>query len=209
VAMKIAVKNLANETLREIDLPDEVFGYPYKQDLIHLAVVSILAGRRAGTHQTKTRGEVSGSGRKLWRQKGTGRARVGSIRTPLWRHGGTVHGPQPRDYSNHLSRGEKRNALKSALSRKLLEQKIVVVDGLDLQSHKTAALKQQLAGLGIEGKALLIDRHDNRNLELASRNQPGLKLVDALAVNVYDVVDKTYLVTSLQALGRLIEVLAR
>ena len=209
MAMKIAVKNLANETLREIDLPEEVFGYPYKQDLIHLAVVSILAGRRAGTHQTKTRGEVSGSGRKLWRQKGTGRARVGSIRTPLWRHGGTVHGPQPRDYSNHLSRGEKRNALKSALSRKLQEEKIVVVDGLDLQSHKTAALKQQLAGLGIEGKALLIDRPDNRNLELASRNQPGLKLVDALAVNVYDVVDKTYLVTSLQALGRLIEVLAR
>jgi len=209
VAMKIAVKNLANETLREIDLPDEVFGYPYKQDLIHLAVVSILAGRRAGTHQTKTRGEVSGSGRKLWRQKGTGRARIGSIRSPLWRHGGTVHGPQPREYSNHLSRGEKRNALKSALSRKLLEQKIVVVDGLDLQSHKTAALKQQLAGLGIEGKALLIDRRDNRNLDLASRNQPGLKLVDALAVNVYDVVDKTYLVTSLQALGRLIEVLAR
>lgn len=209
MAMKIAVKNLANQTLREIDLPEEVFGYPYKEDLIHLAVVSILAGRRAGTHQTKTRGEVSGSGRKLWRQKGTGRARIGSIRSPLWRHGGTVHGPQPRDYSNHLSRGEKRNALKSALSRKLQEQKIVVVDGLELQSHKTAALQQQLAGLGIEGKALLIDRQDNRNLELASRNQPGLKLVDALAVNVYDVVDRTYLVTSLQALGRLIEVLAR
>jgi large subunit ribosomal protein L4 len=207
--MKIAIKNLANETVREIDLPDEVFGYPYKQDLIHLAVVSILAGKRAGTHQTKTRGEVSGSGRKLWRQKGTGRARIGSIRSPLWRHGGTVHGPQPRDYSNHLSRGEKRNALKSALSRKLFEEKLVVVERLDLSTHKTAELRKQLQGLGIEGKALLVDRHDNRNLELASRNQPGLKVVDALAVNVYDVVDRPYLVTSEAALGRLIEVLQR
>ena len=209
MAMKIAVKNLANETLREIDLPDEVFGYPYKQDLIHLAVLSIQAGKRAGTHQTKTRGEVSGSGRKLWRQKGTGRARVGSIRTPLWRHGGTVHGPQPRDYADHLSRGEKRNALKSALSQKLKEEKIVVLDGLELQSHKTAALRKQLLGLGVDGKALLVDRHDNENLHLASRNQQALKVVDALAVNVYDVVDRPYLVTSVQALGKLIEVLAR
>jgi large subunit ribosomal protein L4 len=209
MAMKVAVKSLGNDTVREIDLPDEVFGYPYKQDLIHLAVVSHLAGLRRGTHQTKTRGEVSGSGRKLWRQKGTGRARVGSIRTPLWRHGGTVHGPQPRDYGNKLSRGEKRNALKSALSRKLEEQKIVVVDGLDLQSHKTAAFRKQLEALGIAGKVLLIDRLDNRNLELASRNQPGLKVVDALAVNVYDVVDRPFLVASEAALGRLIEVLQR
>jgi large subunit ribosomal protein L4 len=207
--MKIAVKNLANETLREIDLPEEVFGYPYKEDLIHTAVLSVLAARRAGTHQTKTRGEVSGSGRKLWRQKGTGRARVGSIRTPLWRHGGTVHGPQPRDYSNHLTRGEKRNALKSALSRKLQEERIVVLDGLELSSHKTAALRKQLQGLGVEGKALLIDRLDNHNLELASRNQAALKVVDALAVNVYDVVDRPYLVVSAGALGRLIEVLAK
>jgi large subunit ribosomal protein L4 len=207
--MKIAVKNLANETLREIDLPEEVFGYPYKEDLIHTAVLSILAGRRAGTHQTKTRGEVSGSGRKLWRQKGTGRARVGSIRTPLWRHGGTVHGPQPRDYSNHLTRGEKRNALKSALSRKLQEERIVVLDGLELQSHKTAALDQQLRGLGIDGKALLVDRLENRNLELASRNLARFKVVDALAVNVYDVVDRSYLVVSASALNRLIEVLAK
>jgi len=207
--MKIAVKNLRNETLREIDLPEEVFGYPYKADLIHTAVVAQLAGQRAGTHQTKTRGEVSGSGRKLWRQKGTGRARVGSIRTPLWRHGGTVHGPQPRDYSKHLSRGEKRNALKSALSQKLKEERIVVLDGLELDSHKTAALRQQLLGLGIDGKALVVDRHDNEKLELASRNQPALKVVDALAVNVYDVVDRSYLVTSVAALGRLIEVLSR
>ena len=207
--MKIAVKNLANETVREIELPDEVFGYPFKQDLIHAAVVSIQAGLRRGTHQTKTRGEVSGSGRKLWRQKGTGRARVGSIRTPLWRKGGTVHGPQPRDYGNHLSRGEKRNALKSALSRKLQENEIVVVDGLDLSSHKTAAFSRQLEGLGIEGKALVVDRHDNRNLELASRNHPKLKVVDALAVNVYDVVDRRFVVASEAALGRLIEVLSR
>ena len=207
--MKIAVKSLAGETLREIEIPDEVFGYPYKQDLIHAAVVSILAARRRGTHQTKTRGEVAGSGRKLWRRKGTGRARVGSIRTPLWRKGGTVHGPVSRDYGNHLSRGEKRNALKSALSRKLAEERILVVDGLELSSCKTAAFSQQLQELGIDDKALLVDRHDNRNLELASRNQPGLKVVDALAVNVYDVVDRPFLITSVDALRRLIEVLER
>jgi large subunit ribosomal protein L4 len=208
-AMKVAVKSLANETVREIDLPDEVFAYPYKSDLIHLAVVSHLAAKRSGTHQTKTRGEVSGSGRKLWRQKGTGRARVGSIRTPLWRHGGTVHGPQPRDYATKLSRGEKRNALKSALSRKLLEEKIVVIDGLDLGSHKTAAFAKQLQALGIEGKVLLIDRQDNHNLELASRNLAGTKLVDPLGVNVYDVVDRPFLLASEAALERLIEVLSR
>ena len=207
--MKIPVKSLSNETVREIDLPDEVFAYPYKQDLIHAAVVSILAAQRAGTHQTKTRGEVSGSGRKLWRQKGTGRARMGSIRSPIWRKGGTVHGPQPRDYKNKLSRGEKRNALKSALSRKLVEEKILVVDGLDLDTPKTGAFSKLLRGLGVDGKALVVDSRENQNLELASRNQPGLKVVDALGVNVYDVVDRPFLVTSEAALGRLIEVLSR
>ena len=207
MTMKIAIKNLANETVKEMELPEEVFGYPYKEDLIHTAVVSTLAARRAGTHKTKTRAEVTGSGRKLWRQKGTGRARTGGLRSPLWRKGGTVHGPQPRSYSNGLSRREKRNALRSALSRKLAEEGLVVLDRLELDSHKTGALDAQLAALGIEGKALLVDSAGNDKLTLASRNNPRLKLVDALGVNVYDVVDRPYVVTSEAALGKLIEVL--
>lgn len=207
--MKISIKNLSNETVKEMELPSEVFEYPYKQDLIHAAVVAVRAARRRGTHQVKGRSEVSGSGRKVWRQKGTGRARVGDIRNPIWRKGGIVHGPTTRDHSKGLSRREKRNALKSALSRKLAEEKIVVLDALELDSHKTAALARQLADLGIEGKALLVDRFDNRNLHLASRNIPSLKVVDALGVNVYDVLDRPFLITSEEALGRLVEVLQR
>jgi large subunit ribosomal protein L4 len=162
-----------------------------------------------GTHATKTRAEVSGSGRKLWRQKGTGRARVGDIRNPKWRKGGIVHGPQPRSYEKGLSPREKRNALKSALSRKLADERIVVLDSFELDSPKTQAFVQQLAGLGVDGKALLVDQHDNVNLALASRNNRSLKTVDALAVNVYDVVDRGWVVLSEPALDRLVEVLAR
>ena len=195
--------------LREIDLPEEVFGYPYKEHLIHEAVQAYLAGLRRGTHKTKNRSEVSGSGKKLWRQKGTGRARTGDIRNPKWRKGGTVHGPVPRSYEKDLSRREKKNALKSALSRKLAEESIVVLDGLALGSHKTRDLVARLNGLGIAGKALLVDSLDNHDLALASRNVKALKAVDALAVNVYDVVDRRYLVLTEEALNRLVEVLAK
>jgi large subunit ribosomal protein L4 len=207
--MKIAVKNFDNKQVREIELPEEVFGYPYKQHLIHEAVQAYLAGLRAGTHKVKTRSEVSGSGRKLWRQKGTGRARTGDIRNPKWRKGGTVHGPVPRSYEKDLSRREKRNALKSALSRKLADQSILVLESLDVDSHKTRELMKRLKGLGIQGKALLVDSIDNHNLALASRNARELKAVDALAVNVYDVVDRSVLVVSESALSRLVEVLSK
>ena len=207
--MKIAVKNFDDKVLREIELPESVFAYPFNEHLIHEVVVGILAARRAGTHKTKDRSEVSGSGKKLFRQKGTGRARTGDIRNPKWRHGGTVHGPQPRSYANALSAREKRNALKSALSQKLAESRIVVLDSLALSSHKTKDLISRLGRLGIEGKALLVDVHDNRELALAARNNRALKTVDALAVNVYDVVDRPYLVLSESALGRLVEVLAK
>ncbi|MGH9380952.1 MAG: 50S ribosomal protein L4 [Thermoanaerobaculia bacterium] len=207
--MKVQVVNLDNQPVRELELPDAVFGYPYKEHLIHVAVEALRAAQRRGTHKTKTRGEVSGSGRKPWRQKGTGRARVGSIRTPLWRGGGVVHGPQPRSYETRLSAREKRNALKSALSRKLAEERLLVVDSFELAGHKTKDLASSLAGLGIEGKALLVDGRDNRNLELASRNHPAVKMVDALAVNVYDVVGRPHFVVSEEALMRLTEVLAK
>jgi large subunit ribosomal protein L4 len=207
--VKIAVKNLDNQPVREIDLPDTVFAYPYKEHLIHEAVQAYLAGLRRGTHKVKTRSEVSGSGRKLWRQKGTGRARTGDIRNPKWRKGGTVHGPVPRSYEKGLSVREKKNALKSALSQKAAEQQIVVLESLDLGSHRTRELLARLSGLGIDGKALLVDTHDNHNLTLAARNERRLKTVDALAVNVYDVVDRSHLVLSEGALNRLVEVLAQ
>ncbi|HVS62448.1 MAG TPA: 50S ribosomal protein L4 [Thermoanaerobaculia bacterium] len=207
--MKLAIKNLANESVGEAEVPDEVFNYPYKEHLIHEVVVAVRAAQRAGTHKAKVRSEVSGSGRKLWRQKGTGRARVGSRRTPLWRGGGTVHGPQPRSYEKKISAREKRNALKSALSRKVAADRLLVLDTLELESLKTKGLAAALSGLGVDGKALLVDRFDNRNLALAARNNPKLKTVDALGVNVYDVVDRPFLVFSQEALGRLVEVLGR
>lgn len=207
--MKIAVKNLSNQQVREIEVPDAVFAYPYKAHLIHEAVLAYQAGLRAGTHKTKDRSEVSGSGKKLWRQKGTGRARTGDIRNPKWRKGGTVHGPVPRSYAKDLSVREKKNALKSALSQKAAESRILVLDSLELDSHRTRELLKRLTGLGIDGKALIVDSFDNQNLALAARNERKLKTVDALAVNVYDVVDRGYLVLSEGALNRLVEVLAK
>jgi len=205
--MKIAVRNLENQEVGQFDLPEDIFSYPYKQHLIHTAVQAHLAGARAGTHSTKVRSEVAGSGRKLWKQKGTGRARMGSARSPIWRKGGTVHGPRPRDYSKALTVGEKKNALKSALAEKLREERIIVLDHLAVPTKRTKDLVGVLAKLGADGKVLIVDRQDNENLVLASRNNPRTKAVDALGVNVYDVVDRTYLVVSEQALGRLVEVL--
>jgi large subunit ribosomal protein L4 len=207
--MKIAVKSLENRQLREIEVPETIFGYPYNEHLIHEAVQAYLAGRRRGTHKTKTRAEVSGSGKKLWRQKGTGRARTGDIRNPKWRHGGIVWGPVPHTYEKALSVREKKNALKSALSRKIAEERIVVLESLTLPTHRTAELVARLTGLGVAGKALLVDVHDNHNLNLAARNNRAVKTVDALAVNVYDVVDRPFLVLSEGALNRLVEVLAK
>jgi large subunit ribosomal protein L4 len=207
--MKIAIKSFDNQELREIELPESVFAYPYNEHLIHEAVQAYLAGRRRGTHKTKTRAEVSGSGKKLWRQKGTGRARTGDIRNPKWRHGGIVWGPVPHTYEKGLSVREKKNALKSALSRKIAEERIVVLENLDLGSHRTRELAARLDTLGIAGKTLLVDAHDNQNLRLAARNNRALKTVDALAVNVYDVVDRPFVVFSEGALNRLVEVLAK
>ena len=206
---ELAVRSLDNEAVGKVDLPEEVFAYPYKEHLIHLAVVALRAARRAGTHKAKGRHEVRGSGVKPHRQKGTGRARAGSRRSPLRRGGGVVHGPHPRSHGNKLSRNEKRNALKSALSRKLIEERIVVIDSLDLDSHKTGAFAARLKGLGIDGKALIVDDRGNRNLMLASRNHPHLKAVDAMGVNVYDVVDRGYVLFSENAIGRLSAVLRR
>jgi len=207
--MKITIKNLTNDDVGQLELPEEVFAYPFKEHLIHTAVRAWRAAQRRGTHKVKGRAEVAGSGRKLWRQKGTGRSRVGSIRSPLWRKGGTVHGPQPRSYKMGLSVREKKNALKSALSRKLADAQIMVLESLELPSYKTGELAKTIAGLGVERRALLVDSRDNEKLLRASRNNPRLKSVDALAVNVYDVVDRDCIVFSEAALKTLVEVLVR
>jgi large subunit ribosomal protein L4 len=207
--MKVQIKNLENKAVGELELPDTIFDYPFKEHLIHLAVEAWRAAQRQGTHKVKTRGEVRGSGRKPWRQKGTGRARVGSVRTPLWRSGGIVHGPQPRSHEKGLSPREKRNALKSALSRKLADEQIVVLDSFELATHKTQDLMRHLVELGVADKVLLVDSQDNENLMLASRNNPAVKAVDALALNVYDVVGRAHIVISQAALQRMTEVLAK
>lgn len=206
--MKIKVESLAGSEPREVEVPDAIFDYPYKEHLIHTAVQAVRAAARRGTHKTKVRSEVAGSGRKVWRQKGTGRSRVGGARSPIRKGGGTSHGPRPRSYEMGLSVREKKNALKSALSRKLADSELRIVESLELGTHKTAKLVADLKGLGIECKALLVDSMMNEKLTLAARNNPTLKTVDALAVNVYDVVDRDQVVVSEPALGVLVEVLS-
>jgi large subunit ribosomal protein L4 len=203
----IDVKNWDNKTVGSVELPEEIFSYPYKEHLVHEAVRNYLAGLRQGTHKTKTRAEVSGSGKKPFRQKGTGRARQGGSRPPIHRHGGTVFGPQPRDYSYKMNTKEKKAALKSALSRRVKEGKFVVVSDMSVDESKTKAFAQKVAGIGVEGKALLVDTMENTNAVLASRNNPKLQFVDALHVNVYDVVNSRYIVLSQAALERLKEAL--
>ena len=181
------VRNLEGKTVGQVELADAVFAAGVNPHLLHEAVRWYLAGQRAGTHKTKGRGEVSGSGRKLWRQKGTGRARVGSIRSSIWRKGGTVHGPQPRSYAYALPRKMVQGALRSALSAKFADQKLTVVDGWTLGSHKTKEFRRALSRLdGHTRTILLVQDPGNRNLELASRNLDGVKVVAPAALQPYD-----------------------
>ena len=204
----IDIKNWDNKTVGSVELPEEIFAYPYKEHLVHEAVRNYLASLRQGTHKTKVRSEVSGSGKKPFRQKGTGRARQGGARPPIHRHGGTVFGPQPRDYSYKMNTKEKKAALKSALSRRVKEGKLVIVNDMAVDEAKTKSFALKMAGIGIDGKALLIDTLENTNAVLASRNNPKLNFVDALHVNVYDVVNSRYIVLSQAALDRLTEALS-
>ncbi len=204
----IDVKDWNNKKVGSVDLPEEIFAYPYKEHLVHEAVRNYLASLRQGTHKTKTRSEVAGSGKKPFRQKGTGRARQGGNRPPIHRHGGTTFGPQPRDYSYKMNTKEKKAALKSALSQRVKEGKFVVVSDMSVDEAKTKAFAQKVAAIGVDGKALLIDTMENTNAVLASRNNPKLNFVDALHVNVYDVVNSRYVVLSQAALDRLTEALS-
>jgi len=205
----VDVKNLSGKKVGQMELSDAVFAAPVNEHLLHETVRWYLASQRAGTHKTKGRGEVSGSGKKLWRQKGTGRARVGSIRSSIWRKGGTVHGPQPRSYAYRLPRKMFLGALRSALSTKLAEEKLVVVDAWALESHKTKALREVLNRFdGDQRSMLLVEANANRNLELASRNLERVKLVAPHALQPYDLLKHDRLVLTQDAAARLGSALA-
>jgi large subunit ribosomal protein L4 len=182
----VDIIDLSNKKVGTVDLSDAVFAAPVNEALLYEAVRHHLAGVRRGTAKTKTRHEVAGSGKKLWKQKGTGRARMGSIRSPLWRHGGTTHGPQPRDYSYKLPKKMQLGALRSALSAKLRDGELRVVSEFALSEAKTKLMRKTLDALEIARTALLVDNAENRNLELSSRNLEGVKLVASRDVNVYD-----------------------
>jgi large subunit ribosomal protein L4 len=205
----VEVVDLNNSVVGSLELSDEVFDAPLNKDLLYEAVRHSQAARRGGNAKTKTRHEVSGSGKKLWRQKGTGRARVGSIRSPLWRHGGTTHGPQPRDYSYKLPRKMLLGALRSALSAKLRDGELRVVSEFSLADHKSKGMRSVLNLLGAPKTVLLVDNGENRNLALGARNLAGVKLVSSKEVEVYDLLGHAGVLISQAAVQKLSEALAK
>ena len=200
----IDVYNLSGAKVGTLDLADEVFG-AVNEDLLWEAVKHYRAAGRAGTHATKNRWRVSGSGKKLWKQKGTGRARIGSIRSPLWRHGGTVHGPQPRSYDYAFPRKKLLGALRSALAAKLADGKLVVVNSFEVKEPKTKAFAESLGKLKIDGTTLLVEVSavENKNLELSSRNIDGLELVKANEVHPYHIMRHEHVIFAQPALEKL------
>ena len=206
--MQIDVVNNENAKVGSVELRDEVFGGRVNTDLIWESVVHANASERRGTHATKNRALVSGSGKKPWRQKGTGRARVGSTRTPLWRHGGTVFGPQPRSYDFKLSKKVERGALRAALATKLKDGALVVVDTLSASEIKTKAAAELLKRLGCEGKAVLVDVAVDEKLSRSVRNIPGVSFVPSARLTARDVIDAARVVATQGALEKLQEALA-
>jgi large subunit ribosomal protein L4 len=206
--MQLDVVNNENQRVGSVDVNDEVFGGRVNGDLLWESVVHANAAERRGTHATKNRALVSGSGKKPWRQKGTGRARVGSSRTPLWRHGGTVFGPQPRGYGFKLSKKVERGALRAALSQKLKDGEIVVVDVLAAADVKTKAAVELLKRLGVTGKAVLVDVAVDEKLSRSVRNIPGVSIVPSARLTARDVLYATRVVATQGALEKLQEALA-
>jgi len=203
----IEVKNLEGQTVKQLELADEVFSVRPNQSLLWQAVNAYLASLRRGTHSTRTRGEVRGGGKKPWRQKGTGRARAGSIRSSLWRHGSIAHGPQPRDYSTRPPQKMLRGALRSALAAKFQERKLTIVDQFALPDVKTKFLADALTKLGLEKSVLVIPDSPNHNLERSARNLQGCDLGRHHNVQAYDVLSHDGLLVSEKALARIQEAL--
>jgi large subunit ribosomal protein L4 len=206
--MQLDVVNNNNEKVGAFDVRDDVFGGRVNTDLIWESVVRANAAKRRGTHATKNRALVSGGGKKPWRQKGTGRAQVGSSRTPLWRHGGTVFGPQPRSYEYQLPKKVERGALRAALAQKLNDHQLVVVDALVVDEIKTKAAAAMLKRLGVDGKAVMIDVAPDEKLARSVRNIPGVSLLSSGRVTASDVMRATRVVATRSALEKLQEALA-
>jgi large subunit ribosomal protein L4 len=201
--MNLDVVNAKNEKVGTVALSDDLFGSRVHTDLIWEAVVHEQAERRRGTHAAKTRSEVSGSGRKLWKQKGTGRARVSDLRNPIWRKGGVVFPPSPRDYGFHLPKRVRRGALREALAFKVQQGAVTVVDALSVREVKTKAAAEMLKGLGASGKTLVIDIDLDRQLHLSTRNIAGVRYVRARQISARDVMDATKVIATQPAIERL------
>ncbi len=207
--MKIEVKNWDNETVSEIDVPEEIFAHEASEHLVWEVVRAQLAARRRGTHKTKNRALVKGTRSKPWKQKGTGRARAGSRQSPLWRKGGTVFGPQPRSYAQKVNKKARRNALKGVLSQRLAQGQLIVLNTMALDTPKTKGFIANLDKLGMKDqKVLLVDGIENINLHLASRNKVGVKMLDSGNLSVYEVLNHRFIVASEPALRNLVEVLS-
>lgn len=206
---KVDVRNLNNKVVGKLELSGEVFEYEASETLVWEAVTAFLAAQRKGTHATRGRSDVHGGTSKPWRQKGTGRARIGTTRSPLWAGGGTVHGPSPRDYTTSFPKKKRRGAVKLVLSDKLKDQRLLVVEDFNLESHRTKDFTPVLKQLELTGKLLLIDSRENRNLYLSSRNLPGVKMVPTDSVNIYDLLNCEKVVFSKEAIIELQEVLQK
>lgn len=207
----VEVRNLKNKKVGEIELPDAVFGAEFNESLVHTSVTNYLANRRQGTSATKTRGNVSGSGKKLWKQKGTGRARIASLRSPLWKGGGNVHGPQPRDWSYQIPRRMRRGALRSALSERLREGNLIVIEDFKV-GEKTKEFVGTLVTLGLadkknQSKTLIVDSLDNANLIRSSRNVQKVKVTNSFGLNIYDLLWHEKLLISKSAVEELTNLL--
>lgn len=201
----VAMVDMSNKKVKDVELP-AVFGGEIKSHLLHSAVVNQLANRRAGTAATKNKALVSGGGKKPFKQKGTGRARAGSSRSPLWRHGGTVFGPMPRDYSYSMPKKEKRAALAAALSSKVSDNHMILLDKLELAAPRTKQMADLLKALGVSESALVLISTENKNVALASRNMPNIKVLRMENINVYDLLKYRYLITTQDALNTMQEV---
>jgi large subunit ribosomal protein L4 len=201
----VAMVDMQNKKVKDVELP-AVFGAEVKRHLLHAAVVNQLANKRAGTAATKTKGLVSGGGKKPFKQKGTGRARAGSSRSPLWRHGGTVFGPMPRDYSYSVPKKEKRAALAAALAAKVQDSRMILLDKLELSAPRTKEMAMLLKGLGVSESALVLLPGENKNVALASRNMPSVKVLRMENINVYDLLKYRYLITTQEAVKSIQEV---
>jgi large subunit ribosomal protein L4 len=207
--MEINVINMNNEPVEKVELPDEIASADPNPALVYELVRQYRAGARQGTHSTKTRGLVSGSGRKLWKQKGTGRARIGSIRSPLWRHGGTVFGPQPRDYSYSMPTKKRITALRSVLAEKVKNNSVFIVDEITFENPKSKAALEFLKTLQLTNRTLFIDSRNNKNLQLSVRNLANAKFSSVAALNIVDALKYRNLVISKPAFTQLTKILAR